>query len=390
MIRPPNRSSSLRLFRWPVLGLLLFILRSEASAEADFRPQFTPVVPGIDYAHLQITNVPWSIHVARLDRSHKEYGVVTTLAKGTVQGLGTVVSQLKQLPERDGQPVAAVNGDFFVIKTGPYQGDPEGLQIVDGEYVSAPARGSFWVDGGQFHIGRVNSEMAVTWPTGAKTPLAFNEAPKPDKVTLFTPTLGASTRATNTVELVLEKADHAAWNPFQPGQTYRARVRAINTCGNTTLQPDIAVLALGSRLTNLISTAKPGMELKISTATSPNLAHTTAAIGGAPILLLAGKEESWTGAKGTNSLAATRHPRTAIGFNSQYLFLVEVDGRQKGLSLGMTFPEMARLMRDLGCTDAMNLDGGGSSTFWMNGKVLNSPSDKHERTVANAVVIVRH
>jgi len=57
--------------------------------------------------------------------------------------------------------------------------------------------------------------------------------------------------------------------------------------------------------------------------------------------------------------------------------------------MGMNLEELANLMKDLGCTDAMNLDGGGSSTFWLDGKVMNSPSDKHERTVANALVIVR-
>ena len=54
----------------------------------------------------------------------------------------------------------------------------------------------------------------------------------------------------------------------------------------------------------------------------------------------------------------------------------------------MTFSELADLMKSIGCTEAMNLDGGGSSTFWLNGKVMNSPSDKHERSLANALVIV--
>ena len=58
-------------------------------------------------------------------------------------------------------------------------------------------------------------------------------------------------------------------------------------------------------------------------------------------------------------------------------------------SLGMTFPELAALMRQLGCTEAMNLDGGGSSTFWLQGETLNFPSDFLERRVANSLVILR-
>ena len=57
--------------------------------------------------------------------------------------------------------------------------------------------------------------------------------------------------------------------------------------------------------------------------------------------------------------------------------------------MGMSFAELATFMRELGCSEAMNLDGGGSSTFWLDGKVMNSPSDKHERALANAIVISR-
>lgn len=358
-----------------------------AVGEVEFHPQFSAVAPGVAYAHLILTNQPWSIHVARLDRSNKSYDLITTLGKGTIQGLSPLRSQIQDVPSRDGHPVAAVNGDFFVIKPGPYQGDPEGLQILDGELVSAPSKISFWTDRGQFHIEPVKADFKVTLPDGKSTSFGLNETPKPDGVVLFTPILGRSTRATNTLELVLEQAGKGPWLPLKANQNYRARVREVNSCGNTELSPGIAVLAIGSRLTNILSSVKVGTELQISTALSRNLKNTATAIGGGPLLVHAGKEEHWPADKGTN--AAPRHPRTALGFNPQYFFLVEVDGRQKDLSIGMTFAELAGLMKSLGCTDAMNLDGGGSSTFWLDGKVLNSPSDKHERSLANAVIIVR-
>jgi exopolysaccharide biosynthesis protein len=105
------------------------------------------------------------------------------------------------------------------------------------------------------------------------------------------------------------------------------------------------------------------------------------------LLVKAGRAQEFPAHIGTN--AAPRHPRTAVGDNKNFVFLVEVDGRQPELSMGMTFTELANLMEQLGCSEAMNLDGGGSATFWLNGKVVNSPSDKHERAVANALVIVR-
>ena len=66
-----------------------------------------------------------------------------------------------------------------------------------------------------------------------------------------------------------------------------------------------------------------------------------------------------------------------------------VDGRQANVSAGMTFPELAAYMEKLGCQVAMNLDGGGSSTFWVRGQVMNSPCYGHERPMANALVLTR-
>ena len=81
-------------------------------------------------------------------------------------------------------------------------------------------------------------------------------------------------------------------------------------------------------------------------------------------------------------------PRTALGWNKHYLYLVEVDGRQLDLSLGMTFPQLAKYMLGLGCEQAMNLDGGGSATLWAFGAVKNSPSEGQERPAPNALVVV--
>ena len=83
-----------------------------------------------------------------------------------------------------------------------------------------------------------------------------------------------------------------------------------------------------------------------------------------------------------------RHPRTAIGASRDHFFFVEVDGRQPGLSMGMTLSELADYMLKLGCGVALSLDGGASSTFWLDGKVMNSPSNGGVRPIANGLVVV--
>ena len=85
------------------------------------------------------------------------------------------------------------------------------------------------------------------------------------------------------------------------------------------------------------------------------------------------------------------NPRTAIGLLSplHYIFLVS-DGRTKE-SKGLSLLELAELMQDLGCVTAYNLDGGGSSTFWFNGRVLNRPTTYgkqiEERSISDIVYI---
>jgi len=90
------------------------------------------------------------------------------------------------------------------------------------------------------------------------------------------------------------------------------------------------------------------------------------------------------------------HPRTAIGVDRTGLamWLVVVDGRQKGYSEGMSLHELARLMRELGCWTATNMDGGGSSIMGIAGadappRVVNSPSGRRARPVPAILTIRR-
>ena len=90
-----------------------------------------------------------------------------------------------------------------------------------------------------------------------------------------------------------------------------------------------------------------------------------------------------------------RHPRSMIGTDAEgYVWMVVVDGRFPGQGDGMTIAEMIELSEALGLTDALNLDGGGSSTLWTReGGVLNHPYDNHrfdnggQRIVPNILAV---
>lgn len=93
-----------------------------------------------------------------------------------------------------------------------------------------------------------------------------------------------------------------------------------------------------------------------------------------------------------NNFNVNRHPRTMVGLNgSGHLLFVVVDGRQPGYAEGMSLFELRALARSLGCTDALNLDGGGSSTMVIAGEdgngVVNRPSGKVERPVPSILFV---
>jgi hypothetical protein len=124
--------------------------------------------------------------------------------------------------------------------------------------------------------------------------------------------------------------------------------------------------------------------------------HPIEAVGGRPRLLRDGIIAPGLDTAGGAGFAPVRHPRTAVGTarDGKRLILVVVDGRQKPHSDGMNLRELATLMHALGARDALNLDGGGSSTMIVDSagtlRVVNRPSDATgERAVGNALAIVR-
>ena len=355
--------------------------------------------PGVSYQHDTIPKVPWSIHVAKMDRARADLELRSTLARGKVEGLSTLVQQVQALSSAEGQPIAAINGDFYVVdEKNPYLGDPRGLQILDGELVSAPTdQASFWIDAAdQPQATNVVSQLKVTWADGSSTPIGLNEERGEGAVVLYTPRHGASTRTRGGRELILESTGPGGgpWLPLQAGRESSARIREMRTNGNTTLNDGMLLLSLSSAsLTNaaLAIQAVSGAVLKISTTTIPDLAGVKMAISGGFVLLRDGrKEEIRTPQSDTYKYRSVneRHPRAAIGASREHIFLVEVDGRQPELSMGMTLGELGDYMQKLGCEVALSLDGGASATFWYQGRVLNSPCNGADRPIANGIVVL--
>jgi len=318
-----------------------------------------------------------------VDRSSRNLELHTALAKSAGFGLAPLSEQVKALPAELGRPVAAINGDYYRDE-GLYAGDPKGLQIMRGEMVSGPCAWTcFWIDpAGNPQMTNVVSRFEVLWPTGERMPFGLNEERTRNTAVLYTAIVGSSTHTSKGKDLILERHGTDSWLPLRAGQAYLARVKEARENGDAPLTSDTMVLSIGPEMLSRLPQTQPGVVIQISTDTSPALNGVTTAIGGGPAMVRDGKAIA-------RNEVNIRNPRAAIGWNRDYLFLVEVDGRQRYLSVGMTTQELSDYMIRLGCDSAMGLDGGGSATCWVYGQVMNRPSEGFERPMANSLVLVQ-
>ena len=127
--------------------------------------------------------------------------------------------------------------------------------------------------------------------------------------------------------------------------------------------------------------------MKVGFGIDPAIQH---GMGGGPVIMQKGYVKVVTAnQKFQADVVRSRAPRTAVGIlrDGSYM-LVTIDGHRPGYSVGATLTELGNTMKGLGVVEAMNLDGGGSTTMWVKGRVANRPSDGFERSVSNALLVL--
>ena len=175
------------------------------------------------------------------------------------------------------------------------------------------------------------------------------------------------------------------------------KIDTVNRRGNSTIPSNGVVLALDYQsAVKWDATFSAGGTGTLEIALSPTKwQQVPDGIGGNLRLLRNGKiepelvefHESGGRSNYRHRNAARWNPRSALGFNDDKLFLIAVDGRQYGYSIGMTLYEMADFLRALGAKHAINFDGGGSSALWGLDSIVNRPSRGYERSVFNVAMI---
>lgn len=116
------------------------------------------------------------------------------------------------------------------------------------------------------------------------------------------------------------------------------------------------------------------------------------AVGGGPVLVQQGevKISNNDELKFSGKAIDDKHPRTCMGYTKDgRLIVMVIQGRYKGIAEGADLKEEAQLLKDIGCEEALNLDGGGSSCMLINGKETIKPSEKGEERPVPAVFVVK-
>lgn len=378
-----------------VLSFLLQGCAAHRSAAAD--PGFAalqadtlrerPIAPGIRHHYLWMARGPWAIHVVEADPGVCGVDLRTVKAGEQLVGRATTSELGRAAAERTGRPtLAAVNGDFFSFDP---PGVPVGAQITAGEVVRGPGeRPVFGVDAERRpFIGVLELEAELRTPLEMVAPLSeVNTPPAEDGLTLYNRFIGPTTPLdSGVVELRVEGAapDHEGWT--------HGLAAGLDTLPTGVAPPagGVIIAGRGRGAAFLRHLVVPGDSLRWRLGFDSHAQPLQEAIGGHPRLLRAGRIAPQLAAA-PRSFGEARHPRTAVGWRADgTLLLVTVDGRQPGYSAGMSLQELAALFLSLGATEALNLDGGGSTTMIAGGVVANRPSDgTGERRVANALVLL--
>ncbi len=395
----------MRKFRAIVCLLcLLMTITAIAQAGGEKKTLFPDLAQGLHLYRYDWDVETCVLYVAEMSRHESTLRFEVALANAQVLGKETVRAMASRRTQRgDRRVLVAVNGGFGVLgDMRGYGGVLESLHVQDGELITQPtdAEACFGVtESGEFLSTPV--EMKASVQIGAHTlPLECVNQRRLDgcQVTLYTPRLGESTRTHRRrgTEIVIGGLPL----PLTPNYAHPYRVGSISRDGNSPIPRDGAVLWISTRLkAPNISDFNTGADGTLTlTLSPPEWNRVQHAIGGRLRLLKNGKinetlvemhhaEKRHTPGKRASVLNLSHEPRTALGYNADTLFLVVADGRQPKYSTGLTLYELAGILIELGATEAINLDGGSSSTFVVNNSVINKPSGQREREVLNAVFI---
>jgi hypothetical protein len=343
------------------------------------------IAPGLIFKKYVDKKLPRRIYVLVADLA-EPLTLDVTLGAKSLPARATVSDMAKRAGA-----LAAINGDFTNPNVGrpvhPYQQDGQFLQTVQqlGAVFSVSA------DEKTVTLGRPSVAVTATdaadgrmwtidpWNHGPPSPGQIAGYSPIGGTQEFPPDLACSVRLLPSENYAFSTGDDGGLDQTFTVDVAACQEESMTRNGGVVLSAPPAT----DEATELLSLV-PGTPMVVHwTLGRPDILD---AVGGTPILV----QDGLIAVSPTCSISLCRsNPRTGIGVRADgKIILVVVDGRRKNWSLGPTLFGFAKIMKDLGAVQALNLDGGGSTTMVVKGEVVNKPSDGFERHISNAVLVL--
>ena len=370
-----------RIMRRIFLLILVIIAANGAVAEELINRM---VGPGIRHRSFYLKEGPWAINILEIDLTNPYIDIESVKAQDRLMGYEQTSSMASRTNRNGHWVVGAINGDFFA--TG---GVPINCQVVNNKLLKIPSSHSvigFYTDLKPFIEILQYSGAVLTKIRQNHAIDGINRNRNTDELIFYSSFFGPNTQ-TNIWGAEIRFRPVTTW---AVNDTFRVVVIGVDyTQGNQAIPANGGVLSGHGAVRDwLLHRIAVGDTLKIILQLQPIKKKVKEVVGGLPRIIRDGNTSIEEGGGGFENI---RHPRTGVGFSqdSTKLFFFAVDGRQSGYSDGMTLYEMADFLKPLGVYQAVNLDGGGSTTMVVRNKIVNSPSDAGgERSVANALLVI--
>ncbi len=359
--------------RFLLLALILFpIINFAGSLDSVI------IGPGVTHYYQTIDSGPWNINVIKIDMQNSWLKFQSVKAGNKLMAFEKTSSMAARNNFEGHRVVSAINGDFYNTSTG----EQIGTQVANGELLKVTSdwlNVAFDIEKNPM-IGLQNFSGYLITNDSTRSISGVNKTRDTDEL-IFYNSFKGSTTSTNQFGTEVRITPIDSWFV---NDTIRCIVDTVIVgVGNMSIGTNKAVLSgHGISASFLLNNLNDDDTIKIVLKLSPALPKIEQLIGGNTWLIQNGN---------VNQDNGDRHPRTAVGFNqdSTQFFMFVVDGRQPGLSVGMSYKELGDYMKSWGVHQGLNLDGGGSSTMVVRGVILNSPSDiGGERSVANSLLLI--
>lgn len=337
------------------------------------------VGPGVIYKIYMDKSEPLYVGVLEVDLTNPDLKVNVGIANDTIGNTGEKTSSFAQRNLKSGEFVlGAVNGDFFGEE--PLQA--ENNMASEGNLYKAVShrnRSSLLFDKeNKPHTGVYKYSGFLTNDKDTIILNAFNSN-KADGTVVYD-TYGS--------KIAFIDSGYTGYNLINQGEMLYKFGEKV-----TSNRPEIS----GK---NMVLRVPEKKDIPFKTDDNVKLVHSfngesveySAIISGLPGLLKDGRRpETYIGSEGIGSESFVgKNPRTAVGYSKdkERLYIVAVDGRNPAISMGMTLTELADFMTRIGAYEAVNLDGGGSTTLVVRDEIMNNPTDvTGERPVHNFLYV---